>query len=198
MVNIYFQRSVVFHFKMSSKSGYDEEMLPTPEEALAEIDKLEAEVRDLRRALQQEQDETEHYSEILSRDLAETDRLLEDGSRKLMETRQLEEREEFLRRTCHDIEQSTALLAQLEIQSRTRMEQEMEATARLEMELSCTLDEMRGRVLVVEQDFRSMKGFENIENLSTQVKERKEMLNKRVEELEMKMRNQVTLKGWVG
>ena len=58
---------------MSSKSGYDEEMLPTPEEALAEIDKLEAEVRDLRRALQQEQDETEHFSQILSRDLAETD-----------------------------------------------------------------------------------------------------------------------------
>ena len=45
------------------------------------------------------------------------------------------------------------------------MEQEMEATARLDMELSRTLEEMRGRVLVVEQDFRSMKGFENIENL---------------------------------
>ena len=166
-------------------------MLPTPEEALAEIDKLEAEVRDLRRALQQEQDETEHFSQILSRDLAETDRLLLDSSRKLMETRQLEEREEFLRRTCRDIEQSTALLAQLEIQSRTRMEQEMEATARLEMELSCTLEEMRGRVLVVEQDFRSMKGFEIIEKLELKAKEQKELLNRQVEELEMKMRNQV-------
>merc|ERR550519_2100509 len=58
------------------------------------------------------------------------------------------------------------------------------------MELTCTLDEMRGRGLVVEQDFRSMKGFENIENFEARVKERKEMLNKRVEELEMKMRNQ--------
>ena len=50
-------------------------------------------IRELRRALQQEQNETEHYSEILSRELTETDKLIEDSSKKTLETRQLEERE---------------------------------------------------------------------------------------------------------
>ena len=72
------------------------------------------------------------------------------------------------------------------------MEQEIEATARLEIELSHTLNEMSGNVLMVEQNFRTMKGFENIENLEARVKERKELLNRQVEELETKMRKQVS------
>ena len=48
---------------------------------------------------------------------------------------------------------------------------------------------MRDRVLIVEQNFRSIKVIENTENLKARVMERKDLLNRKVDEVYMKVRN---------
>ena len=112
---------------------------------------------------------TSKFSQILSRDNEEVDKLKEEVERIGLEQRQFEDREHFLLQSCHNAEQTTVLLSQLEIQGRTRLEQEMAETFKTEKELSDKLKESRQKVQRFQDGFRKMKEFQNIEQLQMEV-----------------------------
>jgi len=155
-----------------------------PDQIIAEIDQLEARVRDSKRLLQQERDSVLQLSQIKIRNEAESTKLADDISRLRIEERQFDERERFLLQACHNAEQSTCLLMQLETQARTKLNEEINGTITKENELNRQLEVYKMAALKVQEGFNKSEDYHKIEQLQIELANKMKLLTSYQNQLE--------------
>ena len=143
-------------------------------ELLAEVDRLERELKELGREAQRGEDFVRQLVEIVERDTRRVGEVERDTSYIAREMLEWEER--FLADALNSSAQSSQLLVHMETQARSKLEEERKVTDRLKEELEAKVLRFADKVEKEEGEYRKIPDYVKILQLEKSIQKKAELV----------------------
>ena len=141
-------------------------------ELLAEVDRLERELKELGREAQRGGDFVHHLEEIVERDTRRVGEVERETSKIAREVLEWEDRERFLADAVTSNTNSSQLLVQMETQARTKVEEERRITSQLKEEMNAKVGSFAETVNMEEEEYRKIPEYVKMHKIEEVVKKK--------------------------